>query len=161
MKKFFSEFKDFIAKGNVIDMATAVIIGGAFNKIVTSLVNDVIMPLIGILVGGLNVTDWKWVISPAVLDEAGKVVTAENALNYGMFIQSIIDFLIVAFCIFAALKVVLSFKSGFEKERNKRQKQEAEAPAEETAAEPEIPVEQQLLCEIRDLLKQQAEKNNE
>lgn len=153
MKKFFADFKAFIAKGNVIDMATAVIIGAAFNKIITSLVNDIIMPLISLLVGGLDVTDWKWVISPEVVDEAGVVVTAENALKYGMFIQTVIDFLIVAFCIFLALKVVLSFKTTFEKLKKKEEEEAAEV--EETPAEPEIPVEQQLLTEIRDLLKEQ------
>jgi len=155
MKKFFEEFKSFIAKGNVIDMATAVIIGAAFNKIITSLVNDVIMPLISLLVGGLNVTDWKWVISPEIVDEAGVVVTAENALRYGVFIQTIIDFLIVAFCIFTALKIILSFKTKFENLR-KKQEEEAEEAAEEAA--PEIPAEQQLLTEIRDLLKAQNTK---
>ena len=152
MKKFFNEFKAFIAKGNVIDMATAVIIGAAFNKIITSLVNDVIMPLISLLVGGLDVTDWKWVISPEVLDEAGVVVTAENALRYGVFIQTVIDFLIVAFCIFLALKVVLTFKGTFDK--LKKKEEEAAAEVEEAPAEPEISVEQQLLTEIRDLLKE-------
>ncbi len=147
MKKFFNEFKAFIAKGNVIDMATAVIIGAAFNKIITSLVNDIIMPLISILVGGLNVTDWKWVISPAVLDETGAVVTAENSLNYGMFIQTIIDFLIVAFCIFVALKLILTFKSKFEKKKQ-------EEPEQEPEAAPEPSNEEKLLTEIRDLLKE-------
>ena len=152
MKKFFADFKAFIAKGNVIDMATAVIIGAAFNKIITSLVNDIIMPLISLLVGGLDVTDWKWVISPEVLDEAGAVVTAENSLKYGVFIQTVIDFLIVAFCIFLALRVVLSFKGTFEK--LKKKEEEEAAQVEEAPAEPEIPVEQQLLAEIRDLLKE-------
>ncbi len=152
MKKFFADFKAFIAKGNVIDMATAVIIGAAFNKIITSLVNDIIMPLISLLVGGLDVTDWKWVISPEVLDEAGAVVTAENALKYGVFIQTVIDFLIVAFCIFLALRVVLSFKGTFEKLKKKEEEEAAEV--EEAPAEPEITAEQQLLTEIRDLLKE-------
>ncbi len=153
MKKFFADFKAFIAKGNVIDMATAVIIGAAFNKIITSLVNDIIMPLISLLVGGLDVTEWKWVISPEVLDEAGAVVTAENALRYGVFIQTVIDFLIVAFCIFLALRVILSFKTTFEKLKKKEEEEAAEV--QEAPAEPEIPVEQQLLTEIRDLLKEQ------
>lgn len=155
MKKFFEEFKNFIAKGNVIDMATAVIIGAAFNKIITSLVNDVVMPLISLLVGGLNVNDWKWVISPEVVDEAGVVVTAENALRYGVFIQAVIDFLIVAFCIFVALKLILSFKTTFQ--NLKKKEEEAVAEVEEPA--PEIPVEQQLLTEIRDLLKENNSKN--
>ncbi len=158
MKKFFEEFKAFIAKGNVIDMATAVVIGAAFNKIITSLVNDVIMPLISLLVGGLNVSDWKWVIAEAVMDAEGNIVTAENALKYGNFIQTIIDFLIVAFCIFLALKVVLSFQSTFEKLKKKKE-EEIEEAAEEAAEEaiPEPSNEEKLLTEIRDLLKAKNE----
>ena len=105
MGKFGQDFKAFISKGNVVDMAVGVVVGGAFNKIVTSLVNDIIMPLVGLLVGGLNVTDWKWVIKEAVLDAEGAVVTAENAVLYGNFLQNIIDFLIVAFTIFVVLRV--------------------------------------------------------
>ena len=156
MKKFFNEFKAFIAKGNVIDMATAVIIGAAFNKIVTSLVNDIVMPLISLLVGGLNVVDWKWVISPEVVDEAGVVVTAENALRYGVFLQAVIDFLIVAFCIFVALKVILSFQDTFEKMKKKLEKEAEEEAVEEVVEEaiPEPSNEEKLLTEIRDLLKE-------
>ena len=157
MKKFFSEFKAFIAKGNVIDMATAVIIGAAFNKIVTSLVNDIVMPLISLAVGGLNVVDWKWVITPEVVDAEGVVVTAENALRYGVFIQAVIDFIIVAFCIFVALKAVLSFQDTFEKMKKKLEKQEEEAVVEEVVVEEVIPEpsnEEKLLAEIRDLLKE-------
>ena len=156
MKKFFNEFKAFIAKGNVIDMATAVIIGAAFNKIVTSLVNDIVMPLISLAVGGLNVVDWKWVISPEVVDDAGVVVTAENALRYGVFLQAVIDFLIVAFCIFVALKAVLSFQGTFEKMKKKLEKEEEEAVVEEVVEEviPEPSNEEKLLTEIRDLLKE-------
>lgn len=101
MGKFAQDFKEFIAKGNVLDMAVGVVIGGAFNKIVTSLVNDIIMPLVSLLVGGLSVADWKWVIT-AANEEAG---IAENALCYGNFIQTVIDFLIVAFTIFVVLRV--------------------------------------------------------
>ena len=86
-------------------MAVGVVIGGAFNKIVSSLVNDVIMPLVSLLVGGLNVTDWKWVIREAVYAADGSVVTAETALCYGNFIQSVIDFLIIALTIFTVLRV--------------------------------------------------------
>ena len=157
MKKFFSEFKAFIAKGNVIDMATAVIIGAAFNKIVTSLVNDIVMPLISLAVGGLNVVDWKWVITPEVVDASGVVVTAENALRYGVFLQAVIDFLIVAFCIFVALKAVLSFQGTFEKMKKKLEKEEEEAVVVEEVVEEVIPEpsnEEKLLTEIRDLLKE-------
>ena len=105
MKKFMEEFKAFAMRGNVVDMAVGVVVGGAFNKIVTSLVNDVIMPLVSLLVGGLNVTDWKWVIREAVLAADGTVVSAETALCYGNFIQTVIDFLIVALTIFTVLRV--------------------------------------------------------
>lgn len=105
MGKFSADFKEFIAKGNVVDMAVGVVIGGAFNKIVSSLVNDVIMPLVSLLVGGLNVTDWKWIIREAVYAADGSVVTAETALCYGSFIQSVIDFLIIALTIFTVLRV--------------------------------------------------------
>lgn len=119
MGKFSEDFKAFIAKGNVIDMAVGVVVGNAFNKIVTSLVNDIIMPLVGLLAGGLNVADWKWVIKEAVLDAEGNVLTAENALLYGNFIQTIIDFLIVALTIFTVLRV-------FTKLQNKRKDKKEE-----------------------------------
>lgn len=115
MGKFSEDFKSFIAKGNVVDMAVGVVVGGAFNKIVTSLVNDIIMPLVGLLVGGLNVSDWKWVIREAVLDAEGAVVTAENALCYGNFLQTVIDFLIVALTIFTVLRVFSKLQKKHEK----------------------------------------------
>ena len=99
MKKFFKDFKAFIAKGNVVDMAVGVIIGAAFSAIVTSLVNDIVMPLISLAVGGVSVADWKWVITEAVYDANGVLVTAETALHYGNFIQAIIDFLLIALCL--------------------------------------------------------------
>ena len=88
----------------MLDLAVGVMVGGAFNKIVTSLVNDIIMPLVGLLVGGLNVSDWKWVITKAGVDANGNEIL-ENAVRYGTFIQNIIDFLIVAFTIFVVLRV--------------------------------------------------------
>lgn len=142
MKKFFSEFKAFIAKGNVVDMAVAVIIGGAFGKIVTSLVNDIIMPLIGLLVGGLNVTDWKVELKAAEVLADGTIKDAIY-LNYGNFIQMIIDFLIVAFCIFVALKAILAMQTKFAK------KEEEVEVVEEAPAETEL----DILKEIRDSLK--------
>ena len=105
MKKFWAEFKKFVAKGNIVDLALAVIIGSAFNKIVNSLVNDVIMPLISLAVGGADVSDWKWVITPAEYDANGAVVVAETALKYGSFIQTIIDFMIIALTLFIAFKI--------------------------------------------------------
>ena len=134
MGKLLKEFKDFAVKGNVMDMAIGVIIGGAFGKIVSSCVSDIIMPLIGLLVGGTDFTQWKWVLSPA--NEAlGK---AEVALTYGNFIQVIFDFLIIAWCIFLVVKAI-----------NKAKK-----PKEEPAPEPPAtPEDIQLLREIRDSLK--------
>ena len=142
--KFIEEFKAFIAKGNVIDMAVAVVVGGAFGKIVTSLVNDIIMPLIGLITGGFNVKDAKWVIEAAVMD-GETVVTPEVALTYGVFIQTIIDFLLIALSIFIFLKIILAAKSKFEK---KEEEIAEEAPAEEPKETTE-----DILSEIRDLLK--------
>jgi len=127
--KAFKEFKDFISKGNVMDMAVGVIIGGAFGKIVTSLVNDILMPLIGILTGGIDFTSLS-----------AKVGDAE--VMYGSFIQSVIDFLIIALCIFFMTKAIS--KAG-EKLKKKQ--------AEEAAAAPAAPTSEELLTEIRDLLK--------
>ena len=98
-----SEFKEFIARGSVVELATAVVIGAAFGKIVTALVDGIVMPVIGYLTGGVSVSDWKYVLSPASLDAAGKEV-AEVAIRYGAFIQTLIDFLLIAFVIFLVLK---------------------------------------------------------
>lgn len=136
------DFKAFIAKGNVLDMAVGVIIGGAFGKIVTSLVNDLLMPLLGLVTGGVNFSTKKLVMSPAVI-ENGEVVKAEAALLYGSFIQNVIDFLIIAFCIFL-------FTRAIAKVGNKLKKEETPAPAPE---EPKKPTQEELLTEIRDLLK--------
>ena len=148
MKKFFAEFKEFITRGNVIDMAVAVIVGNAFKAIITALVDNVIMPLISLAVGGLNFTEWKWVLTPAVLDEAGAVVTPEVAVSYGVLIQAVIDFLIVAFCIFVALKVVLAMQTKA-KELFEKKAEEA-AAAEEEAAPAET--QEDILRDIRALL---------
>jgi len=151
MGKFIEDFKAFALKGNVVDMAVGVIIGGAFGKIVTSLVNDVIMPPIGVLTGGVDFKDLKLVIKdavPAQLDEAGNEVAAAVdavTLNYGMFIQNVIDFLIVALAIFFMIK-------GITKLSELAKKKEEEKPAEPTPA-PEPSAEEKLLTEIRDLLK--------
>ncbi len=126
------DFKKFIIRGNVIDLAVAVIIGGAFGKIVTSFVNDVIMPLIGILLGKVDFKSLKWVIEEAVGD------TPEVALNYGMFIQNVIDFVIIGFVIFVMIRLI------------EKLKRKPEAVPEVPAATPEDIL---LLQEIRDLLK--------
>lgn len=143
MKKFLNEFKDFAMKGNVVDMAVGVIIGAAFGKIVTSLVNDIIMPAIGMLTGGVNFSDHKWIIQKAVTDGA-EIVTPEVAITWGAFVQTIIDFLIIAFCIFVAIKFI----------NNLRRKPEPEPAPEAPAA----PTQEELLTEIRDLLKKEVEK---
>ena len=148
MKKFIEEFKAFIARGNVIDMAVAVVVGGAFGKIVTSLVNDIIMPLIGLITGGFNVKDAKWIIEAAVMD-GETVITPEVALTYGAFLQTVIDFLLISFSIFVFLKLILAAKSKIVK---KEEEPAPEAPAEEPKETTE-----DILAEIRDLLK---EKNN-
>lgn len=113
MKKFFAEFKAFIKKGNVVDLAVAVVIGSAFNKIVNSLVNNIIMPLISLMIGGTNVSDWKWIIRKAEYDSAGVLITAETALQYGIFIQALIDFLIIALTIFLMVKIFNASKKRF------------------------------------------------
>ena len=144
------EFKAFAMKGNVVDMAVGVIIGGAFGKIVSSVVADVIMPPIGLLVGGVNFTDLKWVMKDAVSevkDEAGNVITAAQdavTLNYGNFLQVTFDFLIIAFSIFLMIK------------RITRLTEKKKAEEEATPAPPPAPSKEELLLtEIRDLLKNQ------
>ncbi|WP_064605347.1 large-conductance mechanosensitive channel protein MscL [Streptobacillus moniliformis] len=128
------EFKEFIARGNILDLAIGVIIGGAFGKIVASLVNDIIMPIIGVILGNVNFKTLQFVLKPAEGD------TPALAINYGMFIQNVVDFLIIAIVIFTILKTLMKFKK--------------EKPAEKPApAEPVLTKDQELLIEIRDLLK--------
>lgn len=144
MKKFFADFKEFAMKGNILDMAVGVIIGGAFGKIVTSLVADIITPLISLLTGDVSLTGLKHVFKPEVLNEAGEVIQAEIALTYGNFIQSIIDFLIIAFSIFIVLRIIMKSKEKLEALKKK----EEEAAAEEAPAETELSV----LKEIKEIL---------
>ena len=150
MKKFIEDFKAFALKGNIVDMAVGVVVGGAFGKIVTSLVNDIITPLIGLLTGNISLAELKLVLSPAVLDAAGEVVTPELAITYGMFLQTVIDFLIIAFSIFMVLRVAMNTRKKLEGLKKKE-----EEAAEEKPAEPETPAETELsvLLEIRELLK--------
>ena len=138
---FLQEFKAFAMKGNVIDMAVGVIIGGAFGKIVSSIVADVIMPPIGLLVGGVNFTDLKWVLHPAEMVD-GKEIAAVT-LNYGNFLQVTFDFLIIAFSIFMFIKLLTKLT----------EKKKEEAPA-APPAPPAPSKEEVLLTEIRDLLKE-------
>ena len=142
MKKFFEEFKKFAMRGNVIDMAVGVVIGGAFGKITTSIVNDSIMPLISMLTGGINFSDGKWVLKEAVLDAEGAVATAEVAVNFGNTIAIILDFIIIAFAVFCMVKAL----------NNLHRKKEEPAP-EPAPEEPAGPTQEELLAEIRDLLK--------
>ena len=143
MKKFFNEFIDIAMRGNVVDMAVGVIIGAAFGKIVTSLVNDIIMPAIGMATGGMNFSDFKWVIQKGVT-EGTEIITPEVAITWGAFVQTIIDFIIIAFCIFVAIKFINNLK-----------KKPAEEPAPEAPAGPTT---EELLVEIRDILKKDATK---
>ena len=138
MGKFLSDFKEFAMKGNVVDMAVGVIVGGAFGKIVSSLVNDIIMPIISLATGGDGYKNLKYVITAGKEAVGDAAAVEEVAINYGLFIQNIVDFLIIAFSIFVALRVIMKFK-----------KKEEEAPA----AAPEPTNEEKLLTEIRDLLK--------
>ena len=139
---FLQDFKAFAMKGNVIDMAVGVIIGGAFGKIVSSVVADVIMPPIGLLVGGVNFTDLKWVLKPAVVEDGQEVVAAVT-LNYGNFLQVTFDFLVIAFSVFLFVRLL---------SRLNRKKEKPAAPA----APPAPCKEELLLTEIRDLLKEQV-----
>ncbi len=138
---FIQDFKAFALKGNVVDMAVGVIIGGAFGKIVTSVVNNIIMPPVGFLTGGVDFTDLKVTLKEAVV-EGENVVSEAVTLNYGQFIQDVVDFLIIAFCIFLMIKGIAKLT----------RKKEEEAAA-EPAPEPEPSAEEKLLTEIRDLLK--------
>jgi large conductance mechanosensitive channel len=132
MKSFVEEFKAFAMKGNVVDLAVAVVIGAAFGKIVTSLVDDIIMPVVGMVTGGVDFADLAWTLKAATAD--AEAVT----IGYGIFINNIVTFVIVALAIFMVIKAM-----------NKMQKQEEEAPAEP----PKPSKEEELLTEIRDLLR--------
>ena len=136
--KMWKEFKEFAFKGNVIDMAVGVVVGGAFSKIVTSLVADIITPIIGLITCGTDLKNLKYVFTPATEE------VAESALNYGLFIQNIIDFFIIAFSIFLFVKLISSARKRFEKK---------EEIIEEAVEEAKGPSTEELLAEIRDLLK--------
>lgn len=139
---FLQEFKAFAMKGNVIDMAVGVIIGGAFGKIVSSIVADVIMPPIGLLVGGVNFTDLKWVMKPAEVVDGEEI--AAVTLNYGNFLQATFDFLIIALSIFMFIKLL-----GKLTEKKKKEEAPVTPPAPPAPSKEEV-----LLTEIRDLLKE-------
>ncbi len=139
MKQFLKEFKEFAMRGNVIDMAVGVVVGGAFSKIVTSLVNDVVMPLISLATGQVNFT---------VLSYVFRAGGNEVVLAYGNFIQTVVEFIILAFCVFCAVKLMTKLRIEKKKE-----------DAAQTPAAPPAPTSEELLTEIRDLLRAQAEQH--
>ena len=139
MGKFINEFKAFAVKGNAVDMAVGVIIGGAFGKIVSSIVNDLIMPPIGWLIGGVNFSDLKITLPAEKIADGIEMQAA--TINYGSFIQNLIDFVIIAFCVFLLVKGIIKLA-------NKKQEKPAPTPAPEPSAE------EKLLAEIRDLMKE-------
>ncbi|MBC8530588.1 large-conductance mechanosensitive channel protein MscL [Christensenellaceae bacterium NSJ-53] len=138
--KLWQEFKDFAFKGNVVDMAVGVVIGGAFGKIVSSIVSDLIMPAIGYLTAGADFAELKWVLSPAVV-EGGEVVKAEAAILYGSFLQNVLDFFIIALSVFLVLRLLMKLR--------RKKKEEAPPP-------PAGPTDTELLAEIRDLLREKV-----
>lgn len=142
MKNIIQEFKKFAIRGNVVDMAVGVIIGGAFGKIVSSIVNDLIMPTIGVIIGGVNFTDLKLTLKKAVM-EGDKVVSPAVTINYGNFLQTTLDFLIIALAVFLLIKAINAL--------NKKKEETTKAPV-------APPADIQLLTEIRDLLKEKQDK---
>ena len=144
-----ADFKKFAFKGNVVDMAVGVVVGGAFGKIVTSLVNDIIMPAASVLTGGANFADLKYVITPA--DEAAGI--AEAAIKYGSFIQNIVDFFLIAISVFLFVKLISMGREKLEAKKKAEEAAAAAAKAAEEAAKPKAPTQEELLAEIRDLLK--------
>jgi large conductance mechanosensitive channel len=143
MRRYFREFKEFAVKGNVIDLAVAVIVGGAFGKIISSFVADVVMPPLGLLLGGSNLADWKILLKKAILDGDGVALKPAVNLNIGLFLQNVLDFVIIALAIFIMIKVISRLKRQLRLSPDKP-KEEAPTP---------LSKDQELLTEIRDLLK--------
>ncbi len=160
---FFKDFKAFISKGNVIDMAVGVVIGGSFGKIVTGLVNNIINPFVGLFIKNGSLDSVKTVISEAVVDEAGAVTTPEVAILWGTWLQTIIDFIITAFCIFVILRVILKAREKFEakkkaeEEAKKQAEKEAADAAAKVAAEKQAALEASILRQT-ELLEEIAKK---
>lgn len=149
MKKIFKEFGDFIKRGNVLDLAVGMIVGTAFNAIVKSLVNDIIMPVIGVILK-VNVSDAKAILVPALVETVNGVetiITPAVTINYGSFIQAIIDFLIISFSVFIAIKTIVSVRKRFDELKRK------EEQVAEVKQEAKITKEEEILIEIRDILK--------
>lgn len=165
MKNFFKDFKEFITKGNIIDMAVGVVIGGSFGKIVTGLVENIINPFVGMFMKTGDLANWKTVMEEAVLDpKTGEVVTPEVAFMWGAWIQTIIDFLITAFCIFLVLRVIMKVKNKLDAAKiAEEEKKAAEAKAKEDAELEALKARQaqleestlnqeKLLADIKDIL---------
>jgi len=149
VKKIFKEFGDFIKRGNVLDLAVGMIVGTAFNAIVKSLVNDIIMPVIGVILK-VNVSDAKAILVPALVETVNGVetiITPAVTINYGSFIQAIIDFLIISFSVFIAIKTIVSVRKRFDELKRK------EEQVTEVKQEAKITKEEEILIEIRDILK--------
>ncbi|MGN0688471.1 MAG: large-conductance mechanosensitive channel protein MscL [Oscillospiraceae bacterium] len=145
-KSVFQEFKEFISKGNVLDMAVGVIIGGAFTKIVNSLVSDIIMPALGLLTGNIDFAELKIVLAEGDVENG----VEELAIRYGVLLDALLNFLLIAICIFTVVKIIGAIRA---KAESFKKKQEEEAPKEEPKPDPQLV----LLTEIRDLLKNQTE----
>ncbi len=147
-KSIISEFKEFISKGNVMDMAVGVIIGGAFTKIVNSVVSDIITPALGLLTGNIDFADLKVVLSEAVMD-GETVVKEELAIRYGVFLDALINFFLIAVCVFLMVKVINTIRNKAEALKKKEEEEKAIVEAPAPAPDPQL----ELLTEIRDLLK--------
>ena len=151
MKGLIKEFKEFILRGNVVDMAVGVVVGNSFKAISTSLVNDMIMPAIGMLLGKVEFTELRIVLQKAVENDVGEILVPEVAIRYGAFIQTIVDFLIVAAAVFVMIKVIAVLSSIRLKEQAKEEAVVEEVK--EEVVEEVKPTSEELLAEIRDLLK--------
>lgn len=158
MKKFFAEFKAFISRGNVLDMAIGVIVANAFGKITTALINNVFMPAIGLLLGGNDFTDTlNWVVIAPTVDELGTVVDPGVTIGFGTFVSEIINFIVIAFICFSIVKTFNKAAAIAEAAKAKKAEEDAVAEAEAAAEEPPKPTQEELLAEIRDLLKSKSE----
>lgn len=179
-KSFWSDFKKFITKGNIIDLAVAVVIGGAFGKIVTSLVTSIITPLTGLFIRSGDLASLKWVITPAVAadEAAGIAAVPEVAVTYGIFLQNIVDFLVIAFVIFLALRIIMRAKNGLShkeieaaeaktKAEEEKKKADASAAAARAAEEEnirkqfyiDVAAQSKTLEEIRDIMLRIEKRN--
>lgn len=166
MKKIFEDFKNFAFKGNIVDMAIGIIIGTAFSAIINSLVGDILLPLITSVTAGVRYEDLAWVLKEAVLDTAGEIVNPAVVIKYGLFLQNVVYFIIVAISCFLAIRIITNSSNKFKSEADKLKKKIRPDKAVEPTPEPEpeappAPTQEELLTEIRDLLKGNTESNKE